>query len=61
MAQNPAAETRRFSVALTREAGWYVAWCLGVDAASHGEAREHTIAGLREALQPGAPSYRVVR
>ena len=41
---------RKFTVAVTHEAPWYVARCLDVDVVSQGETFDESLANLEEAL-----------
>ena len=41
----------RFTTAVTREDGWYVARCLEVEVTSQGTTVENTLANLKEALE----------
>lgn len=41
----------RFTVAITREADWFIARCLEVEVASQGESVEEARSNLKEALE----------
>ncbi len=41
----------RFTAAITREDGWYVARCLEVEVTSQGKSVEEARANLKEALE----------
>ncbi len=42
---------RPFAVSVWPEGDWYVAQCLEIDVASHGETEEEALSNLKEALE----------
>jgi predicted RNase H-like HicB family nuclease len=42
---------RPFTATVWREGDWYVAQCLDIDIASHGETEEDALSSLKEALE----------
>ena len=42
---------RPFTATVWRQGDWYVAQCLDIDIASHGETEEDALSSLKEALE----------